>query len=228
MIRNTRQEAGFRGYVTSDSDSINDATHGHHYTSTPQNATALGLTDGQCDINSGDTYYSNIPQIVDNATFAANWSDVDRALFNSLRQRFDLGLFDPKAAYDWPDVDQVGSNSSYELTLTASLEALVLLRNDQQLLPLDRGKHRIAVVGPHANAEKVLVQPYNFNPVCRDGSGGYDCLTSPAEAIARLNTATAGGPNNTAVEEGCDLYFANESNISKAVAVANASDVVGR
>jgi len=28
--------------------------------------------------------------------------DVDRALFNSLKQRFDLGLFDPVDAYDWP------------------------------------------------------------------------------------------------------------------------------
>ena len=38
-------------------------------------------------------------------------------------------------------------------------ESIVLLRNDQNLLPLPRGK-RIAVLGPHANAQKVLVQPY--------------------------------------------------------------------
>ena len=39
-------------------------------------------------------------------------TDVDRALFNSLKQRFDLGLFDPKAAYDWPGRDDVGTDES--------------------------------------------------------------------------------------------------------------------
>lgn len=51
--------------------------------------------------------------------------DVDRALFNSLKQRFDLGLFDAPEAYEWPDNDDVGSDASAALSLTASQESIV-------------------------------------------------------------------------------------------------------
>ena len=94
LLRNARMQWGFQGYVTSDSDSIASATSDHHYTSSAVQATALGLTDGQCDINSGNTYQDNIANAL--ATEKLTVADVDRALFNSLKQRFDLGLFDPE------------------------------------------------------------------------------------------------------------------------------------
>ena len=84
--------------------------------------------------------------------------------------------------------------------LKASQEALVLLRNDDLLLPLPVGS-KIAVIGPHAGAQKVLVQPYPFSPFCADGS--LDCLTSPLDAISALNSA-GGGTTTTAY--GCDLF----------------------
>lgn len=81
-------------------------------------------------------------------------ADVDRALFNTFKQRFDLGLFDPVDSYAWPGADDVGTDASAVLSHTASQESLVLLRNDDTLLPLSPGQ-KIAVVGPHANATKV-------------------------------------------------------------------------
>ena len=108
---------------------------------------------------------------------------MDRAVANSLRQRFDLGLFDPKEAYDLPGVDDVGTDASHAMSLRASQEAIVLLRNDDALLPLKSGG-RIAVLGPHAGAQKVLMQPYPFSPFCPDHTN--DCLVSPYAAIASL------------------------------------------
>ncbi len=192
---------------------------------------------------------------------------MDRALFNSLRQRFDLGLFDPQAAYDWPSTDQVGSATSWALTLRASEEALVLLRNDAALLPLplprtgkkktsqnqsksdssssnissNNNNHnnnnqqdqqqqqqlKLALVGPHAHAQEVLVQPYAFTPACAGHEGNYyGCLQTPAQAIAALNDGGGGVINATTVEDGCDLFFPDESNFSKAVDAARQADVV--
>ena len=54
-----RRRLGFQGYVTSDTDSVDSATTGHHYTADAEHATALALTHGQCDINSGGTYKGN-------------------------------------------------------------------------------------------------------------------------------------------------------------------------
>ena len=56
-------------------------------------ATALALTQGQCDINSGDTYNHNLLAAVADHTEDVTMADVDRALFNSLKQRFDLGRY---------------------------------------------------------------------------------------------------------------------------------------
>ena len=60
LMRNAREAWGFRGYVTSDSDSVENAWADHHYVPDEPNATALAVTDGQCDINSGDTYNNNL------------------------------------------------------------------------------------------------------------------------------------------------------------------------
>ena len=60
LLRSARASWGFRGYVTSDTDSIASATSDHHFTRTAQQATALGLTRGQCDLNSGSTYQDNV------------------------------------------------------------------------------------------------------------------------------------------------------------------------
>ena len=68
-------------------------------------------------------------------------------------------------AYEWPGRDDVGTDESAALSLTASRSSIVLLRNDKDLLPLPKGK-RIAVIGPHADATKVMTQPYPFSPQC--------------------------------------------------------------
>jgi beta-glucosidase-like glycosyl hydrolase len=135
LIRGAREAWGFKGYVTSDSDSVEnayDARGGHDYPQpdpTPQKAVALALTKGQCDINSGDTYNNYLLNATEGgpavAPFKVTMDDVDRALFNSLKQRFDLGLFDPEDAYQWPDNDDVGSDASAALSLTASQESIV-------------------------------------------------------------------------------------------------------
>eukprot|EP00038_Savillea_parva_P000253 m.95117 g.95117 ORF g.95117 m.95117 type:complete len:954 (-) comp10088_c0_seq1:7-2868(-) len=228
LMRNARSDWGFEGYVTSDSDSVAnayDAHNGHAYpqpTPDAQRAVALALTKGQCDINSGDTYYNYLINATEGgpavAPYTVSMTDVDRALFNSLKQRFDLGLFDPEDAYEWPTNDDVGSDAHAALSLNASQESIVLLRNDHQLLPLATGK-RIAVVGPHANAQEVLVQPYPFAPECPDHT--FDCIVSPAEAISQLN-----GEEHTGAAPGCDLFFNSTANFSAAVALAQASDVV--
>jgi beta-glucosidase-like glycosyl hydrolase len=237
-MRNCRAQAGFEGYVTSDSDSVRSAyeCNDHCYPQPNPNAakaTALALKDGQCDINSGDTYNNNLLQAVKDKVEGLTMKDVDRALFNSLKQRFDLGLFDPKAAYDWPNADSIGTDASLALTLQSAQESLVLLRNDRysqhtentnsMLLPLPAGK-TIAVLGPHATAQKVMaVAGRNNGAVTFCPSGGLDCITSPYAAIAALNK---GGHTTTA--PGCDLFLPPKSSadMDAALKLAKEADYI--
>ena len=161
VISGARAQWGFKGYTTSDSDSVHDAYANHHFVPDGGSATALALTNGQCDVDSGDTYNNFLAAAVENGTRGLTEADVDRAITNTMRQRFDLGLFDPPDAYDLPGADDVGTDASAALSLRASQEAIVLLRNDNALLPLTPGA-QVAVLGPHAAAQKVLVQVKHF------------------------------------------------------------------
>jgi len=217
MMRDFRKSWGFEGYVTSDSDSVNNAWHDHKYVKTAQEATALALVDGECDINSGDTYFANALNAVGNRTDNLTMSAIDRALFNSLKQRFDLGLFDPFDAYEWPTVDDYGSQSSWDMSLLASQEALVLLRNDNALLPLRKGQ-KVAVIGPHVNAQATMTQPYPAVPYCADG---LSCIKSPSASIAAIN-----GDDSTSSSLACDLFDPSEDGFAEAIELAKEAEVV--
>mgnify|MGYP002630977892 CR=1 FL=1 len=245
LMRNARAAAawGFRGYVTSDSDSVQDAWAAHHYPPNDhgEGATALAIRNGQTDIDSGDTYNNHLAHALADGVDGLSAADVDRALANSLRQRFDLGLFDPREAYAWPTADDVGSDAAASLSLTASREALVLLRNDgskkgcnavaaqKGQAPRCGGATRL----PHATAREVMAQPYPFKPYCppeppeprTDPLRNADplwCITSPFAAIAKLN----GDPSLTTTAPGCDLFNASTAGFAAALALASEADVV--
>lgn len=76
---------------------------------------------------------------------------VNASLARTLTLRFELGLFDPPAEQPYWNIppSEINTQAAQDLNLLATLEGLVLLRNDGGLLPLPTGK-RIAVIGPHA------------------------------------------------------------------------------
>eukprot|EP00039_Didymoeca_costata_P017511 m.324676 g.324676 ORF g.324676 m.324676 type:complete len:878 (-) comp16544_c0_seq6:89-2722(-) len=216
-LRSARDTWGFDGYVTSDSDSVHDAYNAHHYVATGEEASCLAVKVGACDINSGDTYNDYLLNGIQQGY--CTMQDVDDALRRSLRIRFDLGMFDPISSNPWKfDPSIVGQPSSQALSLEASEKSIVLLRNDEQLLPLKKGQN-IAVLGPHALAQKVLIQPYPFMPAC--GPNGLDCLTTPYDAITAANI---GGKTTTA--PGCDLFFTNTSGFEEALTLGKEADVI--
>ena len=94
-MKAARESWGFSGYVTSDSDSIADAYKAHKYVPTAAEASCAGVAKGQCDIDSGNTYFDSLLEGV--KAGHCSQADVDRAVANTLKTRFELGLFDPKA-----------------------------------------------------------------------------------------------------------------------------------
>ena len=91
-----REDWGFTGYVTSDTDSCADIYRaepsGHGYEKTAEEAVRDCLVSGT-DIDSGSTYSGHLKSAVE--TGVVNRSFVDAALRNSYRMRFEMGLFDP-------------------------------------------------------------------------------------------------------------------------------------
>ncbi|KAJ9453616.1 putative exo-1 [Diplonema papillatum] len=207
----------FTGYVTSDTEAISCIYSQHHYVDGPTNATLVAMRDGECDINSGSVYESTLVDGL--ASGVIPRSLVNRALFNSLGIRFDLGLFDP--VEDQPlwhiPITEAGSAANIAQSKFSTMESMVLLKNEDNTLPLPKGK-KIAVVGPHYNATRMMVGNY-YGQICP--SNNFDCVVSPKDGIKDANT---GGSVMTAM--GCSISGNSTSGFDEALSIVEQADIV--
>ncbi|MEM3908320.1 MAG: glycoside hydrolase family 3 C-terminal domain-containing protein, partial [Nitrososphaerota archaeon] len=146
-----RNEWGFKGYVVSDCDAIYDIWANHHYVSTPAEAAAVAIKAGT-DLNCGGTCQKCVGKAIADGLMTE--ADVDVALVRLFTARIRLGEFDPPEMVPYkaiPD-SELCCQEHQELALRAAREAIVLLKNEKGLLPLDKNKIKsIAVIGPNAD-----------------------------------------------------------------------------
>ena len=144
-----REEWGFRGYVTSDGEGLQMLVRTHEVAADNAQAARLALAAGvDYDLSDGSVYHTLIDQVRQGLVPE---SELDRAVSRVLATKFRLGLFDDP--YVDPDYAEKITNSEEhrQLALKTAREAVVLLKNDKNLLPLDLDKIKtIAVIGPNA------------------------------------------------------------------------------
>ena len=159
-----REEWGFDGVVSSDYFGVNELITRHHVAATPAAAAKRAIEAGvdlelpyiQC--------YDTLVDQVKNGTVAM--ATLDRAVSRILRAKFLLGLFD-NPYVDPAEAERVNEAPEHQaLAVKAAGEAITLLKNENNLLPLDRNKiHSIAVIGP--NSGRVELGEYSGNPTHR-------------------------------------------------------------
>jgi beta-glucosidase len=156
-----RQEWGFKGYIVSDYFGINDLITRHHVAANPAEAAKRALEAGvdmelphiQCN--------DSLLQLIKEGRVSV--ATLDGAVARILRAKFLLGIFDHP--YVDPDqAERVSESAEHRaLALKAAREAIILLKNENALVPLDRTKFRsIAVIGP--NAGRVELGGYSGGP----------------------------------------------------------------
>jgi beta-glucosidase len=157
-----RQEWGFGGYVVSDCWAVSDFDQYHRVTADRTESAALALRSGT-DLSCGPEY-GRLPEAVERGLLSE--ADLDAALARLLRARFRLGMFDPPRRVPWTGMplDVVDSPEHRELALEAARKSMVLLKNDDHLLPL-RDVASVAVIGPDADDVDLLMGNYNGWPV---------------------------------------------------------------
>jgi len=159
-----RKDWGFDGYVTSDCGAIDDFFHAdaHKYSPDAEHAAAAGVLAGT-DTNCGNTYKALVKAVKDGLLPE---SALDTAVKRLFTARFRLGMFDPesKVAYARIPYSEDDSAAHRALSLEAARESMVLLKNENDFLPLKPGLKTIAVVGPNAAALAALEGNYNAVP----------------------------------------------------------------
>jgi beta-glucosidase len=157
-----RKAWGFSGYVVGDCGAVDDIFAAHHAAPTPEAAAAMALRAGT-DLDCGRAYAALRPALAHGLVTQA---ELDRALVRLFTARFRLGLFDPGAPTPWSALGEaaVDSPAHRQLAREAAARAVVLLENRNGALPLGRSVRRIAVVGPTADDQEVLLANYHGTP----------------------------------------------------------------
>src|SRR5215467_6860641 len=149
LDRVLRQEWGFRGYVTSDGNGLQMLYEVHKVAADKAGAARSALAAGvDYDLSDGSVFRTLLDQVQHGLVPTA---ELDRAVARVLAAKFRLGLFE-NPYVDPAYVEKITNSPEHQkLALRAAQEAIVLLKNEHNLLPLDLKKLKnIAVIGPNA------------------------------------------------------------------------------
>ncbi len=151
----------FKGYVVSDCGAVGDIYQGHHYADSMAEASAKAVRAGT-DLDCG-TEYRTLVEAVHKGYITEE--EINRSLERLFVARFRLGMFDPaeRVPFSKIGMNQVASDAHGKVALEAAEKSMVLLKNENNLLPLRTGRN-IAVIGPAADDPDALLGNYNGTP----------------------------------------------------------------
>lgn len=158
-----REEWGFPWLVVSDCGAVADI-HASHKTASDAVHSAARATLAGTDVECGYDYaYKSIPDAVRRDLIKE--AEVDKHVVRLLEGRFDLGEMDDPAIVEWSKIPPtvLESKDHRQLALDMARQAITLLQNKNNILPLGRGE-RIAVVGPNADNKPMMWGNYNGTP----------------------------------------------------------------
>jgi beta-glucosidase len=152
----------FQGYVTSDCGAVGDITTGHKFTPDNEHGAAAAVRAGT-DTTCGDEYVALVEAVHDGLI---KESEIDTSLKRLFTARFRLGMFDPPGtvAFNQIPYSEDDSPQHRQLALRAARQAIVLLKNQDGILPLKPGLKTLAVIGPNAESLEPLEGNYSGTP----------------------------------------------------------------
>ena len=195
LIDVLRKRFGFQGYVVSDSDAVEYLYRKHHVAADMKDAVRQVILAGlnvRTNFQPPDTFVLPMRELVREG--AVPMPVLDARVRDVLRVKMREGLFDrPYRPLDKPD-SVVLNPANLAVARQASRESLVLLKNDNSVLPLDSSKIRtIAISGPNAD------NPYH-------SMGRYGPGEAPAATIRHLLETRFAGKLRVLYSPGADFF----------------------
>ncbi len=162
LEKTLREQWKFAGFVTSDCWAVTDIWKGHKFAPDEEHAAALALRAGT-DTTCGPEFAALNQALKDKLVSEA---EIDTAVKRLFTARFRLGMFDPpqKVPYGRIPLSEVDSEAHRALARQVARESMVLLKNENGLLPMQVKGKTIAVIGPNAAVLESLEGNYNGQP----------------------------------------------------------------
>ncbi len=160
-----------------------------------------------------NVYVENLQQLVKEKKIPL--SSIDEAVRRILRIKFRLGLFDQPYVVELPEKDRYYQPASMAVAEKLAEESMVLLKNNNQVLPLSKEIRQIALIGPMVKDSINLMGSW-------EGQGVTSAVETLFQGFAKefANKATLN------YAKGCDFEGTNETGFDEAIAMATKSEVV--
>ncbi|MBK8905146.1 MAG: glycoside hydrolase family 3 C-terminal domain-containing protein [Anaerolineaceae bacterium] len=236
-----RDEWGFDGIVVSDYFAVQEIERAHHLSSSKAESAHLALAAG-IDVELPHTDCYDEPLVTAVRSGQIDEALVDQSVARVLRTKFMLGLFEnpyvdetrAAAVFDTPEQRQ--------LARTIAQKSMVLLKNEDGLLPLAKNIGSIAVIGPQANTVRHLLGDYAypchiealhemthvagnvFNIPVPESVELVDNFVPIRPILAAIQEKVTAG-TAVAYAKGCDVTGEDRSGFAEALATAGQADV---
>ncbi|KAG7365322.1 glycoside hydrolase [Nitzschia inconspicua] len=222
-----REQWNFTGYLVTDCGALGNVYNGHHYAKDPKEASALAK-NATVDVNCGDGSYFPTALMAAYQEGSVQESVIQESFHRMAMVQFRLGLFDTREKENvnpLKDIATIGSSTHAQLALEAAQQSIVLLKNENNLLPLDRNsKEQIAVIGPHIHSTFALLSNYHGKKCdcTKNSTNDWSCVESPLQALQRIVT----DPDKLLSMMGCNIDGMDRNEIDDAKVLAESSDKV--
>lgn len=186
-----RKEWGFKGIVVSDLGAIKYLQTTHKVTDSPKESIREAITAGvdmQFYDFTNEFWQKTVIELVNEKKLAM--ADIDRAAGGVLRLKFLLGLFENPYTASNLIKDRFHTKENQDIALEAGLKSMVLLKNENNTLPLSKDIKTVAVIGPNANASRL---------------GGYSVKNKVGTTVLEGIKKVVGAKTNVLYEEGVPL-----------------------
>ena len=204
-----RNKWGFEGHVVSDCGAIYDIKSNHNFTNSDEQSVAYAIRGG-VDLNCG-SLYKKIPNAIDQGLLSEN--DLDKSLKRLFMTRLKLGILAEVSdnPYDTLNETHINNKGHVSLAREVASKSIVLLKNENNTLPLSKNINRLFITGPNAANVNTLLANYN---------GLSPNIVTPLEGITNKVS------NGTIIRfnEGVDLIKHNDR-MEWSASLASSSDV---
>jgi beta-glucosidase len=171
-----RKQLGFKGFITSDQSAIDQIHNLHYFAKSDREAAKIAIENNiDLDLQFNTGAYNSLDSLVKSGQLSEK--HIDDALRKFLKFKFEIGLFDNPYADVAKMKSVTNTTQNKKLALEAAEKAVILLKNKDNLLPLDSKKIKtLAVIGPLAKG--VHFGGYSAEP--RQGTDLLDGITTYA------------------------------------------------
>ncbi len=233
-----RKEWGFEGIVVSDYYAVENLQSYHRIATDKANAARLALTAGiDIELPRHDCYAQPLKEQVEKGVVSNTL--LDRAVSRILRLKFMLGLFDNPYVKSEEAARVFDLPEHRKLALETARKSIVLLKNKDNILPLNKNIKTIAIIGPNADVQRNLLGDYTYPAhieitiMAAEATGAQspapderaDHVTVPVVTILEGIKAKVGKDTKIMYAAGCEYNSMSKDGFHEAVKAAKAADV---